>query len=152
MVKNSKNYRPPHFLGVVFGLFLVIKLHRKVIETWFWYQKIDLSEYNQNKLLWGQLNNYKCPERPKNLIFGHFWPLRDPFLTTKFATNNEISVRKMFFHTLVCPYQHFSMIERRYSPPEKTSVKTNCPLNCTHNPTIDVQYDIINRIRRSLKA
>ena len=43
----------------------------------------------------------------------------------------------MFFHTLVCPYQHFSMIERRYSPPEKTSVKTNCPLNCTHNPTID---------------
>ena len=45
----------------------------------------------------------------------------------------------MFFHTLVCPYQHFSMIERRYSPPEKTSVKTNCPLNCTLNPTIDVE-------------
>ena len=47
------------FWGLFFGLFLVIKLHRKVIETWFWYQKIDLSEYNQNKLLWGQLNNYK---------------------------------------------------------------------------------------------
>ena len=55
----------------------------------------------------------------------------------------------MFFHTLVCPYQHFSMIERRYSPSEKTRVKTLCPQSCTLNPTIgdtvDMQYIILRQ-------
>ena len=37
----------------------------------------------------------------------------------------------MFFHTLVCPYQHFSMTERLYRPFEKTRVQTLCPPNCT---------------------
>ena len=76
----------------------------------------------------------KNPKKP------HFWSFLASarhILTSKFPTNNKISFQKMFFHTLVCPYQHFSMTERLYRPFEKTRVKTFCPPNCTLNCTID---------------
>ena len=104
VVKKSKNYFWPGLRTVYIQLYWAINLHRKVIETWFWYQKMYFHEYNQNKTLWNHFDHCKTLKNPKNLILSQLWLVRDLFLTARFSTNYEISVQKLFFCILVCPY------------------------------------------------